>query len=537
MLLSQIERRVKKILPLTGRKPTPAGSGEGQPQQTIMSIRTSLRDYACTVVALLAVLSGTGTVLGQQESNIDLWMAVPSDLSLAVTQVAPALAVEQVAPTDSALTSVEQGQTPLDEAFEFRQWRLEKRRQALKDTKFELNLRTFYFDRSDFSGAEKQAWAIGGWLGVKTGYFLDHIAFGATVYTSNPIYAPDDRDGTLLLAPGQNGYTVLGEFYAELRIVKDVGITVGAKGYDTPFINRNDTRMTPNTFEAIVLQGRTELGKSSSDNNVTADGIGLSKDGKEVAVPTPTPAQDVAAIKYGLGYFYKIKERNDSEFVSMSEDAGADVERGVWAAGALYEKGKFSIGAIDYYSEDIINIAYAESKLEVPLADDWKLKFAGQYVDQGSVGDNALQGHSFSGHQFGLKVDLPIKKALFTAAFTHAWGTANLQNPWSGYPGYTSVQVQDFNRAGESAFLLRAGYDFPWVDGLSAYALAVFGTDPDLAGQFRQNEFDFNLQWGPKKGVLEGLSLRLRYAVVQQFGGDVNNLTDFRAICNYVIKF
>jgi len=502
-----------------------------------MSIRTSLRDYACIAVALLTVLSGVETTLGQQEKEIDVWMAAPSDLTLAVTQVPPVLTVTQVEPTDSALTSTEQGQAPLDESFEFRQWRLESRRQALKDTKFEFNLRSFYFDRSDFNGSEKQAWAIGGWLGVKTGYFLDHIAFGATVYTSNPIYAPDDRDGTLLLAPGQNGYTVLGEFYAELRIVKDVGITVGAKGYDTPFINRNDTRMTPNTFEAIVLQGRTELGKSSSDDDVTADGIGLSKDGKEVAVPTPTPAQDVAAIKYGLGYFYKIKERNDSEFVSMSEDAGADVERGVWAAGALYEKGKFSIGAIEYYSEDIINIAYAESKLEVPLVDDWKLKFAGQYVDQGSVGDNALQGHSFSGHQFGLKVDLPIKKALFTAAFTHAWGTANLQNPWSGYPGYTSVQVQDFNRAGESAFLLRAGYDFPWVDGLSAYALAVFGTDPDLAGQFRQNEFDFNLQWGPKKGVLEGLSLRLRYAVVQQFGGDVNNLTDFRAICNYVIKF
>ena len=120
---------------------------------------------------------------------------------------------------------------------------------------------------------------------------------------------------------------------------------------------------------------------------------------------------------------------------------------------------------------------------------------------------------------------------------THAWGNANLQNPWSGYPGYTSVQVQDFNRAGESAFLLRAGYDFPWVDGLSAYALAVFGTDPDSATQFRQNEFDSNLQWAPTKGVLKGLSLRLRYGVVQQFGGDVHNLTDFRAICNYVIKF
>ena len=213
----------------------PAGAGECQPQQSIMSIRTSLRDYACIAVALLTVLNGVETTLGQQEKDIDVWMAGPSDLSLAVTQVPPVLTVTQVEPTDSALTSVEQGRTPSVD-FDFRQWQLEKRRQALKDTTFEFNLRSFYFDRSDFSGAEKQAWAIGGWLGVKTGYFLDHIAFGATVYTSNPIYAPDDRDGTGLLAPGQNNYTVLGEFYAELRIVKDVGITVGARGYDTPFI-------------------------------------------------------------------------------------------------------------------------------------------------------------------------------------------------------------------------------------------------------------------------------------------------------------
>src|SRR5882762_3500880 len=507
-----------------------------------MKKRTSLGEFACATVALLAMLSGADSVLGQQESKMDLWMAAPSDLSLAVTQVAP---------EDSALTSVEEGRTELDQSFPLPQGRLEKQRPllaALKETTFEFNFRTFYFDRSDFNGAEKQAWAIGGWLGLKTDYFFDHIAFGVTGYTSQPIYAPDDRDGTLLLGPRQEGYTVLGELYADIRIFEGLNITVGRKGYDTPFINRNDVRMTPNTFEAIVLQGRTELGKDAADQaktpDVNPDGMGLpglSKDNKdsdkEVAAPTPAPDKDVAAIKYGVGYFNKIKERNDDFFVSMSRDAGAQAERGVFAAGALYEKGKFSIGAIDYYSGDIINIAYAESKLEVPLADDWKLKFAGQYVDQGSVGDNDLQGHSFSGHQFGLKVELPVKKALFTAGFTHAWGNANLQNPWSGYPGYTSVQVQDFNRTGESAFLLRAGYDFPWVDGLNAYALAVFGTEPDKAGQFRQNEFDFNLQWGPTKGVLKGLSLRLRYAVVQQFGGNVDNLTDFRAICNYVIKF
>src|SRR6266403_3891521 len=297
-----------------------------------MKIQTSLGEYGRAKLALLALLCGAGTVLGQQDKNVDLWMTRPSDLSLA------AVTVQQVPPPDSALTSTEQGHTDLDESFEFSQWRLEKRRKAIEDTEFLVNFRMFYFDRSDFTGAEKQAVTFGGWAGFKTGYFLDHIAFGATVYTTNPVYAPDDRDGTSLREEGQNGFTVLGEFYADIRIMKGLGVTVGAKGYDTPFISRNDNRMLPNTFEAAVLQGRYEFGDSSSGANVPSDGVGLSKDGKEVAVPTPTPAQDVAAIKYGLGYFDKIKERNDSEFVSMAIDAGAHVERGVWQAESTMRK-------------------------------------------------------------------------------------------------------------------------------------------------------------------------------------------------------
>jgi hypothetical protein len=491
-----------------------------------MPARTFLGEFGRLAVPLVAIFGAAAVALGQAASDV---VPSPDNVSLKPAETAPA---------DSALSSVEQGQTTLEQSFgDFRAWRLEKRRTALEATTFEFNIRTYYFDRSDFSGAEKQAWAIGGWAGVKTGYFLDHIAFGLTAYTSQPIYAPDDRDGTTLLQPGQEGYSALGEFYADIRIYDGLNITVGAKGYDTPFINRNDTRMTPNTFEAVVLQGRYKLGGSDGDDAPLDGTIGPAKDGKAVVGSPPAPPEDLGAIKYGLGYFYQIKERNDNQFVSMSVDAGAEVERGVWAAGAIYERGKFSLGAIDYYSQDIINIAYAQSGFELPLSDDWSLKFAGQYVDQGSVGDNSLQGHSFSGHQFGLKVESPVKKALFTAAFTHAWGNANLQNPWSGYPGYTSVQVQDFNRAGESAFLLRAGYDIPGVEGLSAYALAVFGTDPDSATLYRQNEFDVNAQYAPTKNFLKGFSLRVRYGVVQQFGGDVHNLTDFRAICNYVIKF
>ena len=476
-----------------------------------MSKRTSFRDYACTAVALLTVLSSAGGVLAQQA-------------------VAPS--AQPNAPANAATTSVEQGQTPLTDTFDFRDWRIEKRRKAFEDTKFEINFRTMFLDRGQFDGSISQAWAIGGWAGLKTGYFLDHVAFGITGYTSLPLHAPEDRDGTTLLKPGQEGYAVVGELYAEIRIVDDLILSVGRKAFDTPFINRNDTRMTPNTFEAIVLQGRVEFDSSPPPPPVEDSSKDSSKEG-----PPPEPEKKtVPFLKYGLGYFDKIKERNDDNFVSMGEDAGTDANRGVWAAGLIYEYGKFSIGAIDYWSEDIINIAYAEGKAELPLG-SLRTRLAAQFVDQTSVGDNLLEGDEFSARQIGVKLELPVEKWLFTVAVTHAGGDTNLRNPWSGYPGYTSVQVQDFNRAGETAVLFRIGYDVPWVEGLSAYMLAVIGNNPDGENTFRQDEYDFNVQWAPPKGILKGLSLRARYAIVDQHGGTPNNLTDFRAIVNYVFKF
>src|SRR3977135_3791702 len=350
-----------------------------------MKIRPSLGGYASAAVALLVIISGTNTVVGQQ----------------AITAPTPW--------PEAAESSTEEGHTQLDESFDFREFRLEKRRTALEDTKFEFNLRTMFLDRNKFDGIESQAWAIGGWGGLKTGYFLDHIAFGVTGYTSQRLIGYVDRDGTLLLEPGQESFTVLGEAYADIRITDGLNLNIGRKGFDTPFINRNDTRMTPNTFEAIVLQGKVELGPAtvlSQDN----------KDGKDVAVPV----KDRPSLKYGIGYFDQIKERNSDDFVSMSVDAGATVERGVYAAGVVYEKGKFSIGAIDYYSDDIINIAYGEMKVELPLSTDYRPKLAVQFVDQRSTGSDLLQGQSFSGQQVGLKIELPVRKALFTAAYTCA---------------------------------------------------------------------------------------------------------------------
>lgn len=405
-------------------------------------------------------------------------------------------------------TSTEQGQTPLDEAFvprDRRQWIRETRRKAFQDTKWDLQVRSFYLDREKYDDTGSEAWSLGGSLGFKTGYFRERFAFGATGYTSQKLYGPEDRDGTLLLRPGQEGYTVLGEVYGEFLINQDTRLSLGRRGIDTPYINRNDARMTPNTFQAITLQG-----------------LYGGDDGRP-------------EWRVGGGYFDEIKERNSEEFVSMAQDAGAPdgVERGVYALGANFRLGDFQIGAIDYYSDDIINIFYTEARYAIPLAEKLNLQMALQYSDQSSTGDELLRGTDFASDQWGAKVELGYGGALFTAAYTSAGGDTNMQNPWSGYPGYTSVQVEDFNRDGEDAWLLRVGYTFPWIKGASAYALYVDGSDPQSPTEYARDEYDVNFQWAVPDGFLKGLLVRLRYAHVRQDSPIESDLDDFRLMIFY----
>jgi len=453
-------------------------------------------------LVILASLWSTGQVWAQQRP--DPIVAPQSNPNLVANDATLTTAPDSA---NSALNSTEQGRIALPESFDYnRQWRVQKRINALEDTQFKIQLRTYYFSRDKFDNSQSEAMAIGGWMGFKTGYFMDHVAFGITGYTSQRLLGDKTKDGTLLLKPGQEGYTVLGEAYADIRFDDDNHLYVGRKEYDTPYINRNDTRMTPNTFEAIVFQGQTKW----SDNE---------------------------SLKYGAGYFFRIKDRNSDQFVWMSDDAGASIHRGVFTAGALYKRGDYSIGAIDYYSPDIINIAYSEAKAAFPISGDFKPTLAVQFTDQRSTGSDALQGEPFSAQQAGIKADIPWGRALFTAGYTKNFGDTNLQLPWGGYPGYTSVQVEDFNRAGEGAFILRAGYDFSFLKGLSAYSLWVHGTDPKEAGQFRKDEVDFNVQWAPTEGFMKGFALRVRYGLVDQHGGGADTASDFRVIANYSFSF
>jgi hypothetical protein len=267
--------------------------------------------------------------------------------------------------------------------------------------------------------------------------------------------------------------------------------------------------MTPNTFEGYSFQG--------------AYG---GKDGTE-------------GLRYGAGYVTKIKDRNSDTFTWMSQDAGAKVERGVSLAGLRFFHGPFAIAAIDYYSVDLINIFYTEGKYVFQPTKELGLLVSAQYTDQQSVGKNYLTGNDFYTNQFGIKGDMSYRRGILTLAYTAANTGANLQNPWSSYPGYTSVQVQDFNRAGENAFMAKLSYDFRdlGLAGVTAYALWVHGwgaVNPSTgASVYQQDEYDLDLQWRPQIKVLKGLWFRTRYAYVDQRDGGTASQSDFRIIVNY----
>jgi len=99
-------------------------------------------------------------------------------------------AISQDRPTPAAVDEVI---TPMERSFEKAPPKEAPDKELhpfFRDQTLKLNLRTYYKYNDKFDDSVSEAWAIGGSLSYKTGYLFDHLAFGAAVYTSQPLYAP-----------------------------------------------------------------------------------------------------------------------------------------------------------------------------------------------------------------------------------------------------------------------------------------------------------------------------------------------------------
>src|SRR5215831_20814043 len=225
--------------------------------------------------------------------------------------------------------------TPLEALFLPLKARLAGLPPFLADTDVEAVFRSYYFDRTQPDDTKNEAWAFGGWLAYQSGWLLDTFSMGATLYGSAPLYAPDDRDGTTLLKTGQKGYYVPGEAWGALRY-KDYALLTGYRQLvDQGYINPQDNRMTPNTFQGVTLGGKFDW------------------------------------VKYLVGYLWEIKPRNSDEFISMSEQAGAkNSNDGAGLAGVTLTPLKgLKLDLSDQIGVNTFNIIYGAVDYLYPLSD------------------------------------------------------------------------------------------------------------------------------------------------------------------------
>ena len=376
-----------------------------------------------------------------------------------------------------------------------------------RDSRLYARPRSYYFERQRDNAPDSQAWAYGGWLGFRSGAWRDRVRLDAALYTTQRAYGPGDKDGTGLLGEGQEGFWVLGEASVDVELTEALSSRLYRQTFNLPYLNRNDSRMVPNTFEAYTLRKRP------------ADGWALL-----------------------ASHVRQMKTRTSDDFVSLSEAAGFADEDEPLTVGALsFEPGeRFNVGATCQVAWEFMQTCYAEANLLTYVAEEFALRFGAQYTDQRSVGDEI--GGDFDTYVYGGKVAAGYRGAVLTAAFTST-GDVRIRNPFGGYPGYLSLMIQSFNRADEDGWLLGLSYDFSelGLPGLSGFVNYADGDTPDSGPRASpdQEEFDVTVDYRPTLGLLDGLWLRARAAWLDRNdapagGGDV---TDYRLILNYERSF
>lgn len=373
-----------------------------------------------------------------------------------------------------------------------------------RDAKVVLRLRTFYFNRTNPNGTINEAWAAGGSVVYQSGWYQEFFSIGAEIFNAQKLYAPGDRGGTRVLRSGQQDYTVLGRLYGHLKY-QTHEVMLYRQYLDLPYLNRQDNRLTPNTFEGYRLFGQ------------------------------------LAQFHYLIGYIDKMKRRGASTFISMSQAAGASArrKRGLVLLGFGYlPPNAVQMGVTNYLIPDAMNILYAETTYTWMATPSLGIRAAAQFSDQRSVGKALLPGPSFAAQTGSTEAILSYHNAAVMVGFSRTASTGAIHSPFGTAPGYLTQIARDFNRAGEVAWKIGLAYDFAGSDfpGLSLLLSYTYGWNAHDAVRKKalpdEAEWDVTVDYRIQQGFLRGVWFRIRNGFVD-FKGQGRPLNDLRISINY----
>ena len=370
-----------------------------------------------------------------------------------------------------------------------------------RDSESELNFRIFDFGRDDGSGDLSEAFAAGTELSFTSGKLRDRFSLSATWHTSNEIDAPRGLGGTGVLAPDQSDLSVISRAYLEFDLGETAHLRMYRQDFDLPYLNRQDSRMIPNTHEGYVIRSTGER------------------------------------LQFIAGHINKMKKRDSERFVSMAEIAGSsNNNNGTTIAGAQYEfLNHITLGAIVQHTADLFATTYAETSYSRSLTENWGLQVAAQHTDQRSIGSEKLG--RFQTYSWGLRSKLSYRGAILTAGYSEISDDSAIRKPFGGTPGFTSSMLFDFDRAGEKAWRLGLSQNFSRL-GAPGVSLIVNYTDghdamTNTGSPLRdEKEFDVTIDFRPQQGLFQGMWLRVRYGDADR-GPDADDRRDLRIILSF----
>ena len=455
----------------------------------------------------LSLARGTGWSTGIRAVRVAIWAALSTlPLPQALTagereleqQSAPA-SVEEIASPIQRVFASWTGEEILPTLFPALGERLAKLPPFLADTRFSIRFRTYYLRKQRESDALSEAWAIGGSLYYRSGWLADTFAAEVEGFASQPLWAPADHGGTGLLTLDQQGYNALGIANARLR---HRGIElIGYRQYlDLPYVNREDNRMTPNTFEALVL------------------------------------AKHDGDLRFNTGYVWKIKRQTSEKFVSMSEALGLSEERGLAFGGVFWEPSPmFDLGAVAVVVPDILAGAYFEAGVIRTIRGDLDARLDTQISYEAPIGDQLLGSELSETWNLGLRGSASWRGLVVRLGGSFTGSGGPILKAYGSSPSYLNLMQRVFDRANEKALLASASYDFSPFGFDTVSFIANFGAG--FGGEFEGRrgdviEIDGTLDYKLTRGPLRGLWLRVRGSWLHDDLADRDG-TDVRVVLRY----
>lgn len=375
---------------------------------------------------------------------------------------------------------------------------------AFREGTVKGEFRSYFFQRDYRDGStDWEDATMGGLFYYRTAPFQG-VSGGVAFYTSQDFNSDDGKAVYGLLSRSDNGdhesYTALGEFYLQGQWFNTL-IRFGGQEINTPWLNNHDIRMTPNSYKALKVVNKSIPHLTVSGYYVTEFKPRAETDFDSIAKSIPG-----------------VNEDEDLAILGLSWEAPKELGAGLWD--------RLVVEGWDYYLDDVLNNVYLRLRYGKAI-NGFSYLLEPRYFRQSDSGDS-LAG-DLSTYMAGAGLHIKGCNASLSLLYGQI-GDDALVVPWGDHKMIIN-QVRNLSRAEEKAYGVKLGYDFTslGVKGLSAYVFYGDYNTPDSGKNVSPDldETDFSVEY-KFSGQLEGLSLRLRYAIIDAdkklAGEDINDI-------------